>query len=46
MTARGPAENRSLEEEKRLGRIKNLKAFSDGQGNSLFNRFLAIGTVV
>ena len=46
VSARGPAGNRSLEEEKRLGRIKNLKAFSDGHGNSLFNRFLAIRTVV
>ena len=46
MSARRPAGNRSLEEKKRLSRIKNLKAFSDGHGNSLFNRVLAIGTVV
>ena len=46
MSARGPAGNRSLEEEKRLGRIKNLKAFSGGHGNSLLNHFLAFSAPV
>ena len=45
-SARGPAGNRSLEEGKRLGRIKNVKAFSDGHGNLLFNRFLAFSSSV
>ena len=45
-SARGPAGNRSLEERKRLGRIKNVKAFSDGHGNLLFNRFLAFSSPV
>ena len=44
--ARGPGGNRSLEEGKRLGRAKNVKTFSDGHGNLLFNRFLAFSSPV
>ena len=45
-SARGPAGNRYLEEGKRLGRIKNVNAFSDVNGNLRFNRFLAFSSLV